>query len=153
MAHVEYETMDDSGLERIRPLWELLRLYHKERSRYFSATYDSFTFENRMAALRKKSTGGIMSVDIASDNGHDVGYCIRSVTADLEGEVDSIFVEHRYRSAGIGETLMGRALEWMNSKGAVKKKISIATGNEGVLPFYEKFGFLPRYVILEQICP
>jgi GNAT superfamily N-acetyltransferase len=66
------------------------------------------------------------------------------------GEIESIFVEAPYRSKGIGKALITRALAWMDSSGAIKKRVSVSDGNEGVWEFYRRFGFFPRMMVLEQ---
>ncbi|MCG0275390.1 MAG: GNAT family N-acetyltransferase [Thermosediminibacteraceae bacterium] len=70
---------------------------------------------------------------------------------DLIGEIDSIFVEEKYRNYGLGDRLMKRALEWLNSNHVKTKIIMVAEGNENVLEFYKKYGFYKRRIILEQI--
>lgn len=66
------------------------------------------------------------------------------------GEVESLFVEPAYRSEGIGTVLVTRGLAWMNSIGAVRKRVSVGDGNETAWAFYRKFGFYPRMTVLEQ---
>ena len=84
------------------------------------------------------------------DENQLVGYCVSSISPDKEGEIDSLFVETKYRSLGIGKELMNRALDWMENEGVERKIIMLAAGNEDTLPFYEKHGFIPRSIILEQ---
>ena len=44
------------------------------------------------------------------------------------------------------------ALVWLEQHSVKTKRISVAVGNEQVLQFfYEKFGFLPKAIFLEQI--
>jgi GNAT superfamily N-acetyltransferase len=64
--------------------------------------------------------------------------------------VGSLFVEEAYRSAGGGTALVTRRLGWMDSCGAVRKRVSVGNGNEAAWAFYRKFGFFPRMTILEQ---
>jgi ribosomal protein S18 acetylase RimI-like enzyme len=45
---------------------------------------------------------------------------------------------------------MEKALAWLNGKGAKKKIVSVAVGNEQAYGFYSRFGFLPRRTLLEQ---
>ena len=45
---------------------------------------------------------------------------------------------------------MKKALAWMDEKGAVKKVVAVAAGNEQAFNFYERYGFVPRKTVLEQ---
>ena len=59
---------------------------------------------------------------------------------DLLGEIDSLFVEEKYRKCGLGDMLMNLAIDWLNSNQAKTKVIAVAEGNEKVMDFYKKFG-------------
>jgi ribosomal protein S18 acetylase RimI-like enzyme len=152
MVNIDLVEMGSEGLDLIKPLWEQLTQHHKARSRYFREVYDSFSFEKRKETLLNKSKNGSLRVDLANDRdtGRFIGYCVSSVSEDKEGEIDSIFIEEAYRSSGIGHSLMERVLAWMDCHGAAVKRVAVAVGNEEVLAFYGKYGFLPRQVILEQ---
>lgn len=151
MVNIHYFETDASGIDQIRPLWEQLVLHHKARSTNFKDFYDNFTFEKRKADLLNKSRDGLLRVDIAEDRdtSRNIGYCISTIKEN-EGEIDSIFVEQDYRSEGIGNAFMERALGWMDDHGVEVKRVAVAAGNEGAFGFYEKYGFLPRQIILEQ---
>jgi len=140
----------EQGLDQIRPLWEGLRAHIKPRSTYFSKWFEARTFEQRKNELLKKSAGGKLRVDLAVDDGHCIGYCVSSIS-DRIGEVDSIFVEEGLRSRGIGSEMMKRALEWMDDEKAKSVKIATSVGNEEVLHFYQRYGFFPRHILLEQV--
>ncbi|MGZ7134721.1 MAG: GNAT family N-acetyltransferase [Methanobacterium sp.] len=84
------------------------------------------------------------------DTKENVGYCISSILEDNTGEIDSIYLVENYRLSGIGDTLMKRALKWMDEKGVKSKKIRVAVGNDELISFYHKFDFLPRHIILKQ---
>jgi len=80
-----------------------------------------------------------------------IGYCVSTVDNRKVGEVESLFIEDRYRGLGIGDNLMKKALSWMDNVSTVKKIINVAYGNEKVFSFYSKYGFYPRSYITEQI--
>ena len=92
-------------------------------------------------------------MDIASDldTGEIVGYCVSTVSANKQGEIDSIYIEPDYRRSGIGNNLMGRALHWMDDLSATRKVLVVGIGNEEVLEYYRKYNFYPRSVVLEQL--
>ena len=91
-------------------------------------------------------------MNLAKDafKGRFVGYCVSSISPEMEGEIDSIYVEEEYRSEGIGGSLIQRALSWMDENGIKKRVIVVANGNEESIAFYKNYGFYPRATVLEQ---
>lgn len=152
---VIYVELDEGGLDLIGPLWERLNAHHRSLTMHFASVFETRTFEERKSALLKKARGGAMRVDLAKDvgSGSYIGYCVSSLIrdgADLVGEVDSIFVEKEFRAMGIGGELMRRALGWMDERGATVKKVVVMADNQEALPFYARFGLVPRNIVLEQ---
>ena len=140
-------------LDQIKPLWESLNRHHLELSTNFKQHYCEMTFEKRKADLIKKTRGGEMRVDLAIDetSGQNVGYCVCSLNEEKTGEIDSIFVDAAYRRVGIGDSLMKKALCWMEQKHAVAKIVEVGAGNEVAFGFYARYGFFPRKTVLRQI--
>jgi diamine N-acetyltransferase len=129
----------------IKPLWEGLNAYHLSKSTHFKKHFSEFTFEKRMEGLDKRER---LIAYVARENGKDIGYCM--VTVDgLNGEVDSLFVETTYRGRGVGEELMSLALKWLAEQKCETVRVSIAEGNESVLDFYRRFGFLERLTVMQ----
>jgi diamine N-acetyltransferase len=156
LVNITYTETDAKDIDLIEPLWEQLREHHRVRSVYFTRHFETVTFEGRKSDLLNKAKNGPMRIDLARDIDANkyVGYCVSSLITDnfdLVGEVDSIYVDADYRFKGIGETLMKKALEWMDAKGASVKTVGVGVGNEEVFPFYARFGFYPRTTHLEQI--
>ena len=153
MQDMEWIVSGPEGLERIKPLWEKLNAHHLELSDHFKDHYRKQTFENRKKDLLEKASGGKFRVEIARipSESRDAGYCVSSISAGGEGEIESILIDSDFRGKGIGETLMKNALEWMDNSGVKSKKVSVGAGNESAFGFYEKFGFRPRLTILVQI--
>lgn len=156
MATIVYTDTDQRNIDMIEPLWVQLNEHHRVLSPHFSSHYEKFTFEERKRDLLTKAGRGLMHISLAKDIDADryAGYCVSSLLMDGNspaGEVESIFVEKAYQSSGIGDKLMKRALEWMDSMGATTKKVAVGAGNESVLPFYARYGFYTRMTMLEQI--
>lgn len=153
MSNIEYIARDEPGLETIGPLWLKLQEHHHACGGEFARTLGAVTWEQRQAGLLKKVAGGRLLVDLAQDSetGRHVGYCITSLTAELRGEIESIYVEPQYRGKGIGDCLMRRALRFQDEGGAKVKMLGVAAGNEDVFAFYRRYGFVPRATILQQI--
>ncbi|MGF7057655.1 GNAT family N-acetyltransferase [Brassicibacter mesophilus] len=147
---IKYTTIDMNDIGLIKELWEKLNLLHSRRSKYFEQKFKSFSFENRIKFLFKKSEEGKVRIDIVKDDDKYIGYCISSIDENLIGGVESIFLEEEYRGSGIGEQLMERSMNWMDDNQISKCILGVAYGNENVLSFYQKFGFYPRTTILEK---
>jgi diamine N-acetyltransferase len=110
VVYLEKEVAD---LNLIEPLWYKLLEHHRIRSKHFTDHFLKMIWTNRKAGLLEKSASGHLRVDIARDSekGLIVGYCVSTVSAIGQGEIESIFVEPEYRKVGIGDGLMQRARE------------------------------------------
>jgi len=137
-------------LDEIRPLWEQLNQHHAAVSPHFAVDFQAKTFARRKLALLEKYADGEIRVDIARFRGRGVGYLISALAPDGVGEIESIYIEGRFRGQAIGERLMRRALDWLDARGAHTKVIDVAVGNERAYHFYARFGFYPRVVRLKQ---
>jgi ribosomal protein S18 acetylase RimI-like enzyme len=151
MNNVTFLTGNEDLIDRTEFLWEDLNKHHLTLSPHFKEYYSTLTFADRKQAILQKALGGEIRVDIAiNDSGKPVAYCTSSMDRWSTGEIESIFVSPHFRRQGIGTALMKKALQWLNSKGAKKKIVSVATGNEQAYVFYKQFGFYPRRTLLEQ---
>ena len=144
---IEYLEQGPASLDLIRPLWEGLNAHHLVRSPNFREHYEQMTFEARKQDLLKKES---LQVILAAEDGEPIGYCVCTISAGGDGEIDSIFVADGYRRSGIGEELMRRAIAWLDAGGAKRKIVAVAAGNEAAIPFYESFGFVPRMTVLQM---
>lgn len=147
---IDYITGSTELLDAIGPLWEKLNAHHAAHSPHFAADYAARTYVERKAGLLQKA--GNLYVELARDTqtGHDVGYCVSLVTEDA-GAVESIFIEADYRGQGIGDTLMQHALDWMDGHKVPMKRVVVAVGNEEAFRFYERYGFQPCHIVLQQV--
>jgi hypothetical protein len=73
-------------LDVIKNLWEKNRQYHEESSEYFSDTYRTICFYDRMKALEEldKDT---LKITVAREDDEYIGYCI-STAVDGKGEIE-----------------------------------------------------------------
>ncbi|MDD1761227.1 MAG: GNAT family N-acetyltransferase [Methanothrix sp.] len=148
MTDVSYIEVDEQGLDLIKPLWEKLIEHIIARSVYFGEWFEARAFEQRKSELLRKSSAGKMHIGLALVDGEYVGYCVSSVCCRA-GEIDSIFVEESHRACGIGGEMMKQALAWMEKEQAVRINIAVSVGNEEALPFYQRYGFFPKHILLE----
>jgi GNAT superfamily N-acetyltransferase len=109
-------------------------------------------FEPRKQQILGKAAPGKLRIELVSTAtpATDMAYCISTVAADGCGEVDSMFVEERFRGCGVGSELLRRALAWFDSVGASSKVVTVAARNESALALYKRFGFHPRTILLQQ---
>ncbi len=150
---IRYVGGDQTLLDQIQLLWEGLNQIMCQRSTHFKEHFAAMTFARRKADLLEKAAVGLMHVDLAVDqtSGQNVGYLVSSLNRKKVGEIESIFVSEEYRGQGVGGHLMRNALKWMDQNGAVDKVVEATVGNESVLGFYARFGFLPRLLQLKQL--
>jgi GNAT superfamily N-acetyltransferase len=159
--------MDDSGasmtgnfrfecggpelIDDIEELWRQLALHSSEHSVDFAEHYARRSFDQRRKELRSRAERGKLHIDIVREgtSDHDLGYCVSSVDEQGMGIIESLFVREDERERGIGDLLMGRSLEWLKGNMASSTVVFIVYGNERVLPFYYRYGFRPKALMLE----
>ena len=134
-------------LDRVEPLWKELNAFHMAIGRSFSADLAEHSFDKRKRESIDRARE--LHISIALDM-VDIGYCICSIHGDGIGEIDSHYVKKEYRSKGLGKKLTEVALQWLDKNNARKKVISVLEGNKEALVFYERFGFHPRNIELEE---
>lgn len=151
MKNIEYVNGNRELLESVKPLWEKLNEHHKNNSTDFSEVYEAFTFEDRSKKFYSNEISNV-NIDLVKDvkEGRYIGYCISTISKGFVGEIDSLYIDDDYRSLGIGDSLMERAIQWLDNNNVKKKIIGVAAGNEKVLEFYKRHGFYKRTTILEQ---
>ena len=147
---IEFLEKNQNDLDIIRPLWERLNAHHITVSKYFKDSRAATTFDMRKKQLLEKSYQGALRIDLARDavTKEFIGYCVTSVNQEKQGEIESIYVEKDYRLSGIGDSLMTRALGWLENVTVKKTILGVAEGNEGVFAFYQRHNFYPRVTIL-----
>lgn len=149
-AEIAYTAAGPEGLEHIRTLWEELNEYHRLRSVHFADVFANSTFDQRRDGLLAKAGQGHLRVDLAvSAEGERIGYCVSSIVGDT-GEVESLYIVADWRRRGVGDTLMRRALSWMDERRVPKRTVVVGAGNEGAFTFYARYGFYPGATILRQ---
>lgn len=153
MENIIFIETNARDLDLIQPLWEKLNHNHHQQKSDFQEHYENFTFLKRSETLLKKSIGGEMHIGLLKDkeSGIILAYCITTISADMEGEIDSIYVEKEYRGRGFGDMLIKRSLEWMDEEDVNKKMVRVSAGNPEAVSFYERYGFRPRSLMLEQV--
>lgn len=142
-----FKALHFDSIHAIQPLWERLNKLHHEFSTHFKQQYETFTFSERIKKLHGRKN---VTIFTAFDEDVPVGYCLVSIDAEC-GEIDSLFVAPEFRNQGIGESLVKKALQWLNERHCTIIDILVAEGNEKVFSFYERFGFKPRATLLRLL--
>lgn len=137
-------------LGRVEPLWLQLRRHHASLAPQWAAELLAKSFDERRDALIVKAGAGLL-VLLATVPGRDLGYCVSTVTAGGQGEVDSLFVVPAHRGLGIGHALMSRTMEWFGEQSARPIVVDLMGGNEAAQRFYVRHGFHPRTVRLMRV--
>jgi diamine N-acetyltransferase len=151
MADILYIATDADSMGDIANLWEHQKKHHVERATNFKKEMASKTWEQRRDEMLAKAIGGRLRLDLAYDEDIIVGYCIATVNKEQRGEIDSIYVEKKYRGQGIGKEFIGRSETWFMMMGAKDRIIAIAEGNEDVIPFYNKLGYFTSVTIMQHV--
>jgi ribosomal protein S18 acetylase RimI-like enzyme len=144
-------------LDQIGPLWLELRSHHASLDPVWRDGLLAANFDDRKAGLLAKSAGGEILVLLARSGDHPanvIAYCVCTVTAAGEGEVDSLFVAESHRRRGIGDVLMSRAMAWLAGRATRSLAVEVMACNTDALRLYERYGFRQRTVrILHIIRP
>ncbi len=150
---IEYVEGNQTLLDWIKPLWTRLNTYHRNKSHHFVAYYSRLTFTQRKAVLIAKALNGMMRVDLVKLKETDqyFAYSVTTISADHEGEIESIYVDEPYRHMGVGDALMKRSLDWLERHNVKVRRVAVANGNEEAVDFYLRYGFYPKMIVLEQV--
>ena len=151
-ATFAYRVVEWDGIDVIRPLWEKLRAHHSPLLAGFPGAMPPFNFEPRKQEILAKVAAGKIRIELVGSgkDGSNIAYCLSTVASNGCGEIDSMFVEEAFRGRGIGSELVRHALEWLDSAGASSNVVTVAHANEEALAFYQRFGFQPKTVLLQQ---
>jgi ribosomal protein S18 acetylase RimI-like enzyme len=138
-------------IELIKPLWEQLNIVHLGKSIHFKSKFEKFTFDERVKFIYEKSQNGTVKIDLLwnSETKNYVGYCLNSISDNL-GEIESIYIEDKYRKFGLGGKLMDSSLSWFELNGITNIQIGVVYSNEEALPFYERYGFYVGTYVLRK---
>jgi len=147
MGTTEYIAGGYELLDLVAPLWRELMSHHSKCSKHFKKHFETASFDGRKKGLAKKKA---LRVEYAKAGNANIGYCITSVSADGTGEIESLFISAQFRRNGVATALMQHAIAWLDQQQVGHRIIGVAVGNEAALPFYAKFGFLPRSLILQH---
>ncbi|HOJ64489.1 MAG TPA: GNAT family N-acetyltransferase [Spirochaetota bacterium] len=143
---INFKIIGKNQLNMIKELWEKLNKIHLTDSKYFKDHYEKFTFEKRCEKFNLIDDNKIR-IEVIENQRKFIGYCISTIEND-NGEIDSLFVEDKYRKSGYGSQLLENAVKWLKYNNCKKIMVSVAEGHESVIEFYMKHKFYPRLTYL-----
>jgi diamine N-acetyltransferase len=144
---VKIKAISGSEIENIRKLRDSLNVHHTSKSTHFKDNFSpKYTFEKWIERMNKRDR---LIAYVAQDDDESIGFCLATMDG-LIGEITSLFVNESYRGKGIGKELMSLALKWVEEQKCETINVSVVIGNENVLDFYRRFGFLERLVVMQK---
>jgi len=93
---------------------------------------------------------------LAKSGSKPVGYLARylgeptTVRPAKVAELQSMYVEARYRGRGFGSALVTEFLSWAGNRAAERVAVTAYVSNGDALRFYARRGFRPRSITLEM---
>ena len=143
------ETLALHDIDQLDAGWTALREHHRERTDHFNDYYASITFAQRKESLLARENLGLFIVrDNSLVSNAIVGFVIASVHQGF-GEIESLFVDQAARGRDLGTALMGVAMGWLQDLKADPIRLLVGEGNESVIDFYQKCGFVKRATQME----
>lgn len=147
MEHLT-KLIEFKDIEVIKSLWESLNAQHLQNSKDFKDHYARQTFESRFSKIKEMSEENVHIEAVFDSDNKPAGYCVCSIENGV-GELDSIYLEPALRRGSIGTALARSGIDWMKEKGCDPIVVTVADGNESVLPFYRRLGFGVRRTVLQ----
>ena len=140
-------------LDSCNNLWELFISNQSQNAGEMSIGVEEYIRSLKDGGLLEKTQDGKLYVQIVKLNNEieSIGFCVTSLTKDLIGEVEVIYIMDRYQGNKIGGQLLQNALNWMEKEKAKEQRLVVATGNEKVFGFYAKYGLFPCYTTLFRV--
>lgn len=144
--------IDKTKIDSIKPLWEKLKNMHTDISPYFNERFKKMNWESRKSDLFKKSKKIYIEYVVSKKSNHIIGYCISTISKENNkvGEIDSIFVERKYRNYGLGKQLIKNSIKWLNNQKIETQRLAVGVGNEYVIDFYKQLSFFPLHIVLQR---
>jgi GNAT superfamily N-acetyltransferase len=93
---------------------------------------------------------------LAIDGDTPIGYLAGAITEPTifrhacVAEIRALFVQAPYRGRRIGEHLIASFIDWARAKEADRLAVSAFAANAGGIRFYQRLGFVPHEIVLEQ---
>ena len=134
------ETINLDQLDDIAPLRVKLNELHQELDEVCGNPRRGTAWEKRRDQLHRKASVKCL-IQIVRGTTKPAGYCFTSIDGSNRGEIDSLYIVPERRGEGLGTTLVGNALQWLNDSECTEIEVCVHPGNTGAFEFYWGFGF------------
>ena len=143
---------DHKSLDLIKPLWDKLNQYHYKLSDSFQSRFLNVDWDQCKKDLTDNSKDILIIYVRDKRRQMIIGFCISRVDKanEKEGEIDTLYIDPKYRNTGLGKKLIRKAIDWLSQKGVESTKLKVVTGNESLIKYYRKFGFYPIHMVLQK---
>ena len=137
-------------LDFCNDLWELFIISQTRNAGEMSDGVKEYIHSLKNGGLLDKTRNGQLYVQLVYVNNTEkpIAFCITSLSKDLIGEIETLFVLEKYQGNNLGGRLFKKALSWLEEKEAIEQRLTVAIGNESVFNFYSRYNFFPGYTTL-----
>lgn len=131
---------------RLRPCLEALAEHHNRVSIHFQGRYPKAPYDETIERFVHELDEGSSRIAVVEKDGAIIGFCKVDLTGTV-GSLDYLVLLPGCRGQGLGDTLMGWALQTFEEAGVADIDVKVADGNNAYT-FYERYGFKPNVHIL-----
>jgi ribosomal protein S18 acetylase RimI-like enzyme len=120
------------------------------RTNFPNSRLDEKMFARLLLKNVKENPG---HVKVAEVDGEIAGYIwFKTVEADIGvfGRMEHLFVDERFRKAGIGKRLIESAERHFIKSGIRKVKLTVTSSNETAAALYRKLGYATKRLVMEK---
>jgi|WetSurMetagenome_2_1015567.scaffolds.fasta_scaffold271615_2 diamine N-acetyltransferase len=135
-----FRKIEKDSIDLIEPLWVLLNEMHKEFDREAGQPVRTTVWPERREQILDKS-GFKTSIELLYENGEIAGYCYSTISEVGIGEIESLFVDEKFRCKGYGKLFVESALGFFERNKTTDIKIWVHPANMRAASFYRRFGF------------
>jgi GNAT superfamily N-acetyltransferase len=134
-------------------LWALFIANQIQNAGEMADGVAAYLQSQRDGSLLAKISNGELHIQLVyiSNIQAPIGFCITSLSRDSIGEVEALYILDKYQGNNLGTKLMQNSLQWLEENNVLEQKLIVATGNEQVFSFYQKFGLHPGYTTLFRV--
>lgn len=160
MSKEENITISTAGVDNVdelEMLWKALHQHHEDVAPHFGITLEhNESWRRRKANYHKWLHEQGTRLFIAKDHDKAVGYVLVRIiggsetwkSGDQIAEVETFSILPEYRGMGLGSRMMDDIYAFLREKGIREIGVTVVDTNVEAICFYQKHGFVNRYVYL-----
>lgn len=154
LMDIEVKVGEAKDVDSLAPLWMAMVEHHRHLLGHVwpvRGTEPAWSLRRLEYRRWLEGSSGLLFIATMSGSVEPVGYAFCRLiesgpTFDLgpiRGEVDSLVVSDRARSAGIGTALLTECRRELQRRGCSFWSVSVTEANSGAVQLYERLGFRP----------